>query len=266
MTEGFLESRGIAYRTNDFRDGRQTLVFIHGFSGSLSVWGPFEEKLQNAYNLVSLDLRGHGKSKRYLRFKKYRMEAFAEDVEALLNHLSIEKCVLISHSLGAIIALIFIRRHPERVSKAVFISPALANNRLFFYHLKHPERMLGIVGAYLLAIFNIPRRGQRTNYAHYRETGDWNARRAFADISRMGPLPYLFSLAHLYGFDDSKWWPSVVMPTLVVHGTADTMVPAKYAIALSKKMPIELVLLPKNHLLPMNSISDVLRAIEDFIK
>lgn len=266
MNEGYLESRGIAYRTNDILPSRTTLVFIHGLSGSLSVWGPFEEKLQDRYNLVELDLRGHGKSRKYWRFGAYRIESFADDIEALINHLSIKQCVLISHSLGAIVALVFIRAHPEQVSQAIFISPALGTNGLLFEHLKHPERLLGVFGAYLLAVFNFSRRGQRTDYARYRDTGDWNARRAFADISRMGPLPYLFSLAHLYGFNDSTWWPAVVMPTLLIHGSADTMVPAKYAVALSKKMPFKFVLLAKNHLLPMNSIDEVARAIQDFIK
>lgn len=266
MNEGYLETRGIAYRTNEFKDGRPTLLFIHGLSGSLSVWEPFEEKLQDRYNLVELDLRGHGKSRKYWGYSNYTINAFAEDIEALLTYLSIGTCVLISHSLGAIVALVFIRAHPEQVSRAIFISPALGTNGLLLEHLKHPWRLLGVLGAYLLAIFNVPRRGQRTDYVRYRATGDWNAFRAFADISRMGPLPYFFSLAHLYGFNDSKWWPAVTMPTLLIHGTADTMVPAAYAVALSKKIPIELVLLPKNHLLPMNSIDEVTRAIDDFIK
>jgi pimeloyl-ACP methyl ester carboxylesterase len=266
MTEGFLESRGIAYRANEFRDGRPTLVFIHGLSGSASIWLPYEEYFGSRYNVITLDLRGHGKSKKYWRFKKYRIETFAEDVETLLEYLSVKNCVLVSHSLGSIIALAFIKKHPTRVLKAVFINPALGTNRLFFDHIKHPERMAVVLAAYLLASLNFPRRGQRTDYVRYRQTNDWNFRRAFADISRMGPLSYLFSLSHIYGFDDSKWWPAVTMPMLVIHGTNDTMVPVKYAIALSKKMLLQLVLIPKNHMLPMNSIGALSQAIEDFIK
>src|SRR5579859_2075215 len=98
MKEDYLSERGIYYRTNDFKGGRPTLVFVHGLLGSSSAWAPYEKLLQGNYNILTFDLRGHGKSVRPLKYREYEVRYFVKDIAALLEHLHITECVLVSHS------------------------------------------------------------------------------------------------------------------------------------------------------------------------
>jgi len=265
MTERYLESRGIAYRTNEFKDSRQTLVFIHGLSGSLSAWYPHEKLFEEKYNVVTLDLRGHGLSKRYKKYSDYALNNFSEDVYAVLTELKVNSCILVSHSLGALVALELLHHHPHVVSKAIFISPAAQNDKLFWYHASHPVRELGVIAGFVCSIFKKPH--GRTNYDLYKDTADWSFKRTLTDVSNMGRLTYLYVLNNLYAFKHNEWWQEINIPVLFLHGSRDTMVPLSYARALAKEVPDAqfVVFENKNHLLPLNSVSEVSKAIEDFI-
>ena len=94
MKELFFSEKGIYYRINEFEEGKSTLVFIHGLSGSSSSWTEYEKRLESNYNILNLDLRGHGTSKRYRNFQDYKLENITEDIRDLLQYLHIDKCIL----------------------------------------------------------------------------------------------------------------------------------------------------------------------------
>ena len=108
MKEYFLEQQGIYYRANDFMEGKPTILFVHGLSGSSSAWGKYEEKFKGHYNVISYDLRGHGKSKRFNNYNDYAIEKFVEDINILISFLGVKKLFVVSHSFGTLFAIDFI--------------------------------------------------------------------------------------------------------------------------------------------------------------
>ena len=64
MKEYYFDNDKIYYRTNEFKADRLILVFIHGVSGSSSSWWTYEKIFENKYNILTYDIRGHGKSKK----------------------------------------------------------------------------------------------------------------------------------------------------------------------------------------------------------
>ena len=80
MKEFYFKENHIYYRMNDFKPDRKTLVFVHGMSGSSSAWIEYEEKFSKEYNVLTYDLRGHGKSHRYKKFNDYEIDKFTEDL------------------------------------------------------------------------------------------------------------------------------------------------------------------------------------------
>lgn len=265
MQENYFEERGIYYRVNGIRQERKTLIFIHGLSGSSSAWLPYEKIFEQKYNIITLDLRGHGKSKRWRKFKDYDISKFSEDIIALLEHLQIEQSIVVSHSFGGLVALMLLKKYPEKFSRAIFLGPTYNTNRLLFSHLKQLLPALGTCIIFFLALFR--KSGGQTDYTKYTPTGDWNMRRIYADVSNTGPRSYIFSLEHLYAFSNKEWWGTTAIPILIVHGEKDSMVPPKNAVALSKILPnAKLVLLKDaNHILVLNNVPEVSDAIENFI-
>ena len=130
MKEHFLESRGIYYRTNDWESGRNTLVFVHGLVGSSAAWKPFEEYFKDSCNVLTYDLRGHGKSLKPTAYDAYAIREHVTDLEELIRTLGVNKFTLISHSFGTLIALEYIAIHADTLEHIVFLSPSFSLNKI----------------------------------------------------------------------------------------------------------------------------------------
>jgi pimeloyl-ACP methyl ester carboxylesterase len=83
------------------------------------MWEPQRVALEAGYRPVTWDLRGHGDSGIDDDPSRYSQELMLGDMLGLLDHLSIEKTVLVGHSLGGFASLLFHLKHPERVTALV---------------------------------------------------------------------------------------------------------------------------------------------------
>ena len=98
------------------------MIFIHGAGGSSSIWFSQLRDFKKHFNVLLVDLRGHGKSKDLLQKyyeEDYSFEFISQDVIDVLEHLNIEKAHFIGVSLGTIIIRTIGEIAPERVKSAV---------------------------------------------------------------------------------------------------------------------------------------------------
>ena len=98
----------------------KTLLFIHGLSDNLLYWEFLARNLKNDYQVIRIDLRGHGESK--LGSDEITIDLYANDLLNLLDDLNISEVNLIGFSMGGAVALDFTIRYPEKVSSLVLIS------------------------------------------------------------------------------------------------------------------------------------------------
>jgi pimeloyl-ACP methyl ester carboxylesterase len=75
--------------------------------------------------LIMLDLRGTGQSAIPEDAATYRCDRLVDDVDALREHLGLDRMDLLAHSGGANLAALYVGRHPERVSKLALITPSV---------------------------------------------------------------------------------------------------------------------------------------------
>lgn len=265
MKEAYLEERGLYYKTNAFEPHRPTLVFVHGLSGSSSAWLPYEKIFENKYNLLTFDIRGHGKSKKFARHADYEIERFADDMHDLVLHLNIAKFVLISHSFGTLIALEYIKLFRETVLASVFLSPMLDLNKSFSARLLRP--VLGLSHVFSIFPFH-PKPGCHVDYSRHPRTTDWNIKRCYADVRNTTLRVYLSCLRQSLALEQEYFLEKIKIPTLIVHGTHDTMAPVKNAVRMSEKVEnSELVLIPDtDHIIVLNNVKEVSGAIEAFLQ
>ena len=264
MKEYYLKEE-IYYRKNEFRENRLTLVFIHGLSGSSSAWLPYEKIFENKYNVITYDIRGHGKSKKFPNYSDYEIKNFAGDLYDLVSHLSISKFILISHSFASLPAAEYIKLHPENVLVVVFLSPIFDLEKSFLSKISRPILKLSkILG---LFPFNSKPRGQ-IDYAKYRNTTDWSIRRNYADVKNTTLRVYLHSLKQSLKVNQEYLLEKIKVPTLIIHGARDTMAPVANSITLSKKIKnSQLMIIPDiDHIVVLNKVKEVSDAIESFIE
>lgn len=100
------------------------LLLIHGFTGNLRNWALQVPALTRGFRMVSIDQRGHGHSEKPTRPEDYSLELMAEDAYGLLQHLDIDECYLIGHSMGGMVAQHLALAHPEPVRALVLVDTA----------------------------------------------------------------------------------------------------------------------------------------------
>jgi pimeloyl-ACP methyl ester carboxylesterase len=264
VNDYFLNGQGIHYRTNTFEPGRRTLVFVHGVSGSSSAWRHYETRFSPDYNVVTYDLRGHGKSRKYAHFDDYAVDHFIEDLSTLLDYLCIERCTVIGHSFATLLALELIRRHPERVDSAVLISADFDVGRT------PRARLLRAILAPVALIDHVPFRpgpGAHVDYARFPQSGDWDLRRMTADIGNTTWRVYLYCSRQIYAVHAGATLRSISVPVLLVHGQRDSIFSIENARYMSTQIPDAhlVVLSDADHIIVLNHPERVGAAIQQFL-
>jgi len=115
----------VTYRVSRFADERRPLVvLLHGLASNMTRWSEFLEftTLKNAWDILRIDLRGHGQS---MCRRKLGMEVWCRDLLRVLETEGYPHAVLVGHSLGAQLAIHFAHDHPGQVSGLVLIDPVL---------------------------------------------------------------------------------------------------------------------------------------------
>ncbi len=105
------------------RSDAEWVTLVHGAGGSSTIWFKQLRDFKKFFNVLLLDLRGHGQSKNlfqdWLMKDGYQFKDICDDVIHLLNHLQIRKSHFVGISLGTIIIREISERYPERVGKMV---------------------------------------------------------------------------------------------------------------------------------------------------
>ena len=107
-------------------DGDRVFVYLHGLLMDSGMNRDLARALAaRGHRVVLLDLLGHGRSDKPLRASSYRMDAYAREVVALLDHLGVQRAVIGGVSLGADVSLHVAVAAPERVEALVIEMPVL---------------------------------------------------------------------------------------------------------------------------------------------
>ena len=98
------------------------ITFVHGAGGSSSIWFKQIRFFSKHFNLLLVDLRGHGKSKNFFKsnpLKKYTFGSISKDVVEVLDKEKIKQSHFVGISLGTIIIRQIAEWHPERIQSMV---------------------------------------------------------------------------------------------------------------------------------------------------
>lgn len=98
----------------------EPLVFIHGLSDNLLYWEFLATHLKDDYQIIRVDLGGHGESE--LGSDEITVDLYAKDLLNVLNELNVDRVNIIGFSLGGAIALDFAIKYPKKVHSLVLMS------------------------------------------------------------------------------------------------------------------------------------------------
>ena len=98
---------------------KHTILLLHGSGLSHIVWSLTEQYLSNQnYNVLSLDLPGHGNSEGKCLPS---IEKISDWIEKVLNQLEVSDVTIIGHSQGCLEALEYYSKYPKKIKNLIFI-------------------------------------------------------------------------------------------------------------------------------------------------
>lgn len=100
----------------------QTILLLHGFTGSKETWGSLISKLERNYHVIAIDLLGHGKTDCPINDERYRMEFAAKDLHDFLVKKQIDSVHLLGYSMGGRLALYFALAYPTKIKSLMLES------------------------------------------------------------------------------------------------------------------------------------------------
>lgn len=104
------------------KTSQEWVTFVHGAGGSSSIWYKQIRDFRAHYNVLILDLRGHGNSKPTLKDTfnpKYTFDSITNDIVEVIEYLNIKKSHFIGISLGTILIRNLAEKRPELVKSMV---------------------------------------------------------------------------------------------------------------------------------------------------
>lgn len=222
------------------------VLFIHGILGSQQQWSHLVDTMDDDHRMVLPDLFGHGESAKPMG--DYSLSSHAATMRDLLDHLGVERVTLVGHSLGGGIAMQFFYLFPERVERLVLVSSGglgrEVNVALRAATLPGAAQVLSVaasapvlsqVGALGKAATKVgwrPGADLTAIWKGFSSLGDRESRRAFLATTRavidIGGQS-ISAHDHLEG--------SLPIPTLIVWGSRDHMIPAAHARSVEQALP-----------------------------
>ena len=97
-----------------------TIVLVHGIRLHAHVWSHFARAYRSRFHILALDQRGHGDSA-WAPEGHYHLHDYYEDLQAVLEARRERKFILIGHSLGARVSMLFTHLHPHMVERLVLV-------------------------------------------------------------------------------------------------------------------------------------------------
>jgi pimeloyl-ACP methyl ester carboxylesterase len=111
----------------------EPIVFLHGFPQFWYSWRHQLAEFSADHLVIAPDLRGYNLSSKPQRRQRYAMSLLVADLRALVEHLSLDRFVLVGHDWGGLIGWAFALIYPERLRKLVITTashPALLDRAM----------------------------------------------------------------------------------------------------------------------------------------
>ena len=116
------------------------LLMLHGFPEFWYSWRHQIPEFAKDYKVVALDLRGYNESDKPPQQSAYGMSEFIKDVEGVITGLGYDRCVLVGHDWGGMIAWFFAYAHPEMLERLILLN--IPHPAKFAQGLRTPQQIL----------------------------------------------------------------------------------------------------------------------------
>ncbi len=230
MTEHYLETQNgkIYYwtdSTNSPQTNKSTIVFLHGLSSNHTTWDETLALYKSAgFNILTIDLRGHGVSDKTRKRNLYKIGVLKNDVVEIIKKEGLEKAIIVGYSYGGYIGIDLAINNPDLIEKLVLISTNHASQ--FLYHWLGPLNPVIRFITNLFGWFMVWQTRKKYYYFNPKtNAGYW--RSTFSGLATMPISINYWMLSEVFKMDYRATIYKINCPTLIVVGADDNFISDK---------------------------------------
>ena len=248
------------------------LIFIHGAWASHEVWGSQVEYFSDKYEVITYDLRGHGKTGGAIT-ENYTTELLADDLATLVDALSVEYPCICGLSLGGLVAQIYSVKYLDNINALMLADTAISSahtlSHLLLRYVLLPKHSLFLMirtmglERYISFIYELAKAAGNENWLGLTE----EIREYFRkEILKFGEEDFIKILDAIYRF--KLPYPSVIdVPTLIINGEFESSFVFKHLEEIKPRLKnFSTVVIPNaGHNSNMVNPKGFNRAVEEFL-
>lgn len=202
------------------------VTFVHGAGGSSAIWHKQIKAFSANFNVLLIDLRGHGKSKEpiYKKLKHYTFDSISDEIIEVLDHLKIATSHFVGISLGTILIREITERYPQRTSSLIMAGAVMKLNLRGQVLMRFGAIFKSLIPYLILyrffAIIIMPKKKHRESRLLFvneaKKLRQSEFKRWFTLISQVNPLLSFFRIKesgiptlYIMGEEDHMFLPSI---------------------------------------------------------
>jgi pimeloyl-ACP methyl ester carboxylesterase len=237
--------------SENFSQEKKTLFFVHGSGGDHRIWTEQYTRLKHEFNIAAIDLPGHGLSEGPGEQDVLR---YVEQVKEFIGVIALEKPVLIGHSLGAAISLVFAIKYGDMLSAIAPVGGGarMPVNAMILEGLKKdPASVIALAAKFSITKENRERLSQTV----------------IEGLSRANPNTLYGDLLACDRLDVQNEIAGIRKPTLVMCGAEDKMTPPALSQFLRDNIPGAQLSLIENagHMVMLENAEAFNAALKSFV-
>ncbi len=242
----------------------KTLVFLNGLSQATIAWSLTTPGFTQDYKIILIDFIFQGQSDKNSEWRTF--DTHANDVVSVLNHLQIDKAIICGISYGSIVAQHLAVNHPNKISKLILLA-TFANKTPYYEAIELSWwRALEFGGYNLMFDIMLPSVLSENYFAHplipielmkqSRQDSNNDKQALFKLMRATKDRP-----------DYRSELKKINIPTLVIQGEKDLLLPVHLAEDVSKAIPHSVLKIIPNagHTLNLEAIPQITSLIKDFL-
>jgi pimeloyl-ACP methyl ester carboxylesterase len=224
-----------------FGHGRP-VVFLHGWLGSWRYWFPTMERVAENFRTYSFDFWGFGESRRKSTYES--IQNYSDQVIRFLDELGIDRCLLVGHSMGGMVALKTAINHPKRISRVAAVGAPIVGDSLSWL-LKLTDRPL-----FADAFARVPAFRRFMFHWFLGEADDQHVHEILDDSVKSSSTTLRNAVGSMWRTDLRPELSRLSVPSLIVHGGRDEIVHPNQADLFDNVSSAEVVVMPESRHFP----------------
>jgi len=267
-SSGYVEAGGVRLHYLDYGTaGRPSMLFLHG-GGAHAHWFDFvAPDLAADCHVLALDQRGHGDSA-WADPPDYSYPRFAADLAEAVEKLDLRDIILVGHSFGGMVSLLYAAAHPERVSRLIVVDSMQRVSEEFVAALRTIGSREGSSYDTLdrfVARYRLRPLGASTRPDVVAYLARYSARRSADGRWRHKVDRRVYAARH--AIDGLPCWKQITIPALVIHCADSARITPAIAGQIKARCPqVEIVGVPDSgHHVTLDNPAGFVNAVRTFL-